>query len=183
MEDTDGGLHPAVDGQSLDEDEDEGAISNEDDDDPQTEQHSSELGSGGRNSSDGSVSGSLSCLMQRRGFDPPLGRKFPLELTWVLTRFPLNSFGWEYKQRSSLCTHAFHRMDSKDPDVHILDAWMPVTKTPSMHHPRRRKVTTSMVGLKSGHIRKKSHPQNGEPQRSSWERRRRRRVGSQWWED
>ena len=32
----------------------------------------------------------------------------------------------EYKPRSSLffllmCTHAFHRTDSKDPDVHVLD--------------------------------------------------------------
>ena len=26
--------------------------------------------------------------------------------------------------------------------------------TPSMHHPRRRNVTTLMVGLKNGHIRK-----------------------------
>ena len=52
---------------------------------------------------------------------------FPLELTWVL--FPKNSFGWEYKPRSSLCTHAFHRMDSKDPDSHVLDGWMLATKT------------------------------------------------------
>ena len=90
---------------------------------------------GGWNSSVGSASGSLSCMLQRRGFDPPLGRKFPvegifpLELAWVLTPFPKNSFGWEYKPRSSLCTHAFHRTDWKDPDVHILDGWMPVTKT------------------------------------------------------
>ena len=42
---------------------------------------------------------------------------------------PKNSFGWEYKPRSSLCTHAFHRSDSKDPDVHVLDGWMPATKT------------------------------------------------------
>ena len=46
----------------------------------------------------GSVLGSLSCLMQRRGFDPPLRRIFlvegicPLELTWVLTPFPQKSF-------------------------------------------------------------------------------------------
>ena len=53
--------------------------------------------------------------MQCCGFDPPLGRifsskgDFSLELTWVLTPFPQNPFGWEYKPRSSLCTHAFHR--------------------------------------------------------------------------
>ena len=82
----------------------------------------------------------------------------PLELTWVLTPFPPNSFGWEYKPKSSLCTHAFHRTDSKDPDVHILDRWILATppplpkqthsNTPSMQHPRRRNVTTSMVGFK-----------------------------------
>ena len=49
----------------------------------------------GRNSSVGSVLGSLSCLMQRHGFDPPPRRffflvegTFPLELTRVLTPFP-----------------------------------------------------------------------------------------------
>ena len=50
----------------------------------------------------------------------PVEGIFPLELTWVQTPFPQNSFGWEYKPRSSLCTHAFHRTDSKDPDVHVL---------------------------------------------------------------
>ena len=42
---------------------------------------------------------------------------------------PPNSFGWEYKPRSSLRTHALHRTDSKDPDVHVLDRRMPATKT------------------------------------------------------
>ena len=59
----------------------------------------------------------------------PVEGIFPLELTWVQTPFPQNSFGWEYKPRSSLCTHAFHCMDSKAPDVHVLDGWMPATKT------------------------------------------------------
>ena len=40
-------------------------------------------------------------------------------------------------------------------------------KKHSMHHPRRRNVTTSMVGFKNGHIRK-NLTQNGEPQRYSW---------------
>ena len=39
--------------------------------------------------------------------------------------------------------------------------------TPSTHHPRRRNVTTLMVGLKNGHIRK-NLTKNGEPQRYSW---------------
>ena len=93
---------------------------------------------GGWNSSVGSA---WARCPQRRGFDPPLGTFsvkgiFPLELTWVQTPFPppkKNSFGWEYKPRSSLCIHAFHRTDSKDPDVHVLDGWMPATKT----HPAR----------------------------------------------
>ena len=90
---------------------------------------------GGRNSSVGSA---WARCPQCRGFDPPLGTFsvewiFPLELTWFKLHSPKNSFGWEYKPRSSLCIHAFHRTDSKDPDVHVLDGWMPATKT----HPAR----------------------------------------------
>ena len=75
------------------------------------------------------------CVMQRRGFDPLLRKSFPvegifpLELTWVLTPFPQNSFGWEYEPRTGLCTHTLHRTDSKDPDIHVLDGWVPATKT------------------------------------------------------
>ena len=59
--------------------------------------------------------------------------------------------------------------------------------TTSIQHPWRWNVTTSVVGLKNGHIRK-SLTQNGEPQRHSWgtqkkekdmqcgERRRRRKT-------
>ena len=55
---------------------------------------------------------------------------FPLELKWFLTPFSAkNSFGWDYKLRSSLCTPAFHHTHSKDPDIHVLDGWMPATKT------------------------------------------------------
>ena len=91
------------------------------------------------NSSAASVLGSLSCLMQQLGFGPPLRRIFlvegifPLELAWVLTAFPQNSFGWEHKPRSSLCTHAFHRTDSKDPDIHVLNGWVLATKTQPAH--------------------------------------------------
>ena len=63
----------------------------------------------------------------------PVEGIFPLELHGFKLHSPQNSFGWEYKPRSSLCTHAFHRTDSKDPDVHVLDGWMPATKT----HPAR----------------------------------------------
>ena len=83
----------------------------------------------------GRVLGLLTCMMQCHRFDPSLGKMFPvewiflLELAWVLAPFPKNSFEWEYKLRSSLCTHAFYRSDSKDPDIHVLDGWMLATKT------------------------------------------------------
>ena len=91
---------------------------------------------GGRNSSVGCA---WARCPQRRGFDPPLGKfsgtgDFSLGVNMGFKlHSPKNSFGWEYKPRSSLCTHAFHRMDSKDPDIHVLDGWMPATKT----HPAR----------------------------------------------
>ena len=51
----------------------------------------------GRNSSVGSVFGSLSCVMQHRGFDLlrnlPVEGIFPLGLTWGLTPYPQNSVG------------------------------------------------------------------------------------------
>ena len=51
-----------------------------------------------------------------------------LQLASVLAPFPQNSLGWEYTPRSNLCTLAFHRTDSNDPDIHVLDGWMPATK-------------------------------------------------------
>ena len=65
--------------------------------------------------------------MQRHGFDPPLGRIFPvegifpLELTWVLTPFPQTLSDESTNTRSSLCIHAVHSTDSKDPDIHVLE--------------------------------------------------------------
>ena len=58
----------------------------------------------------GSVLDSLKCLMQRRGFDLPLGRIFPDEgvfsfkLTWVLTTFPAN-LSDESINRGLVCAH------------------------------------------------------------------------------
>ena len=40
--------------------------------------------------------------------------------------------------------------------------------TPSTHHPRRRNVTTLMVGLKKRSHTQKSHPKVVNPQRYSW---------------
>ena len=84
---------------------------------------------GSPNSSVSSVLDSLSFVMQHCRFNPRLSRIFPLELVWVLTPFPRNSFRWEHKPRSSLCTHAFFHTDSKDLSIHVLDGWMPATKT------------------------------------------------------
>ena len=73
----------------------------------------------------------LAMLVSCLGLVPSL---FVLGLKHSAPQYSLfNSFGWEYKPRSSLCTHAFHLTDSKDPDVHVLDGWMPATKT----HPAR----------------------------------------------
>ena len=66
---------------------------------------------------------------------------------WKL--FPMRVSIW-----GLVCAHnyAFHRMDLKDPDTHVLVRWMPATKnTPSKHHPRRWNVTTHTAVLKNGH--------------------------------
>ena len=101
-------------------------------------------------------------------------RIFPLELTWVLTPFPRNSFGWEYKPRSSLRTYAFHHTLKRSWHSSPWRVNAGNKNTPSMHHPRRWNVTTSMIGLKNCQICKNLTLKNGEPQRSSWESRRRR---------
>ena len=46
---------------------------------------------------------------------------FSLGVSTGLDSIPQNSFGLERKPRSSLCTHTFHRTDSKEPDMHVLD--------------------------------------------------------------
>ena len=58
--------------------------------------------------------------------------------------------------------------DSKDLDIHVLDRWMPATKTyPACNHPRRRNMTNSMAELKNSHIHK-NLTQNVEPHKYSW---------------
>ena len=93
---------------------------------------------------------------------------FSFEFSWVLTPFPQNSFGWEYKPRSSLSTHALYRSDSKDPDIHNLDGWMPETKThPACTIHENGMWLPQWLNEKNGH-KYKILTQNGEPQRYSW---------------
>ena len=60
--------------------------------------------------------------------------------------------------------------------------WMNASNknTPSMHHPWRQNVTTSMVALKNGHIRK-NLTKNGEPQRYSWgtQKKKEKKISAQ----
>ena len=109
----------------------------------------------------------LSLSLWWRGF-------FPLELTWVLTPFP-KTLSDESINRGLVCTHMMHSIAQTQK---ILTCPRQVNadnrNATSMHHPQRQNVTISMAELKNGHICK-NLTKNGEPQRHSWERRRRRR--------
>ena len=102
---------------------------------------------GDRNSSVSSVLGSLSCVMQRCGFDPPLSfqqRGFSLGAN--MGSDSPKTLSDESINRGLACAHkCFPLHQLKDPDIHVLDGWMLATKTPNMCHPRRRNVTTSMA--------------------------------------
>ena len=78
-----------------------------------------------------------------------------------------NSFGWEYKPRSSLCTHAFHSRDSKDPDIHVLDGWMRQQKhtqyTPSVKTECYYLYGWIKKNKKRSHVHK-SHPKWWSPE-------------------
>ena len=54
-------------------------------------------------------------------------------------------------------------MDSKDPDIHVLDGWIPATQ-----HTQHAPSTKTECDYLSGWIKKQSHmqnlTQNGEPQ-------------------
>ena len=93
---------------------------------------------------------------------------FSLGVNMGSDSIPQNSFGLEYKARSSLCSYAFHRRNSKNPDVHVRH----------QKHPQHAPSTKTECDYLNGWIKKKNHirknlTQNGEPQRSSWRRRRR----------
>ena len=72
-----------------------------------------------------------------------------------LTPFPKNS-DWEYKLRSSLCTHAVHHTNWKDPDIHVLDGWKVVTNNKNTQHaPSMKLECVYPYGwIKNGHIHK-----------------------------
>ena len=69
-----------------------------------------------------------------------------------------------YKQRSNLYTIAFYYADCRYLDSHVLDHWIPETKTHLACTVRARCMTASMVTWKKGHIRK-NLIKSGEPQR------------------
>ena len=120
-----------------------------------------------RNSSAGSVLGSLSCLMQRRGFDPHL-RRVSFSCLFVCLGVFLINRGLAFAR-----VHSIARTQKK---ILTFMYWTDKCRrqnTPSLHFPRRRDVTASMVRLKSGHKRK-SLTQSGEPRDVAGERRRRR---------
>ena len=95
----------------------------------------------------------------------PVEGTFPMELTRVRTPLPQNFFGWEYKPRSS---HAFHRTHSRDPYIHVIDGWMPATKThPSCTIHKDGMWLPQWLDWKTDTYAKSS-PQNGGPQRCSW---------------
>ena len=133
----------------------------------------------GRNSSVSSALGLLSCGMQRQGIDPPLSLRWKGFFSWSWHWFGLHSLetlldksinrGLVYAHMHSitLTQRSWHscpwRMDAGNKN------------TPSIRHPRRWNVTTSMAGLEKWSHTKKSPPpppyppKNGETQRYSWE--------------
>ena len=98
------------------------------------------------------VLGLLSCWMQRCGFDTPPGKIFlvkifPLELTWVQTPFPLSD---ESINRGLVCAHMHFIAQTQKILTSCPRRVNAGNKnTPSLHHPQRQNVTTSMVGLKT----------------------------------
>ena len=104
----------------------------------------------------------------------PVEGIFPLELTWVQTPFPKKTLSDESTYRGLVCArvHFIARLKR---------SWRSCPRrvnagnknTPSTHHPRRRNVTTLMVGLKKRSHTQKSHPKIVNPRDIAGERRRR----------
>ena len=99
---------------------------------------------------------------QRRGFDPSLRRFFFfggrrdvfLEVNIGSDSFPLKILLDESVNRGLVAAHLhFKRWHSWSRRVNAGNK-----NTPSMHHSRRRNVTTSIVGLKKRSLTQNSHP-------------------------
>ena len=71
-------------------------------------------------------------LVSLIGGRAPVEGIFPLQWTWVLASFS-KTLSDKSMNQALVCTHAFHRTDSKVPDIQVLDRWMPAAKT----HPAR----------------------------------------------
>ena len=98
-------------------------------------------GGRGGNSSVGNKVGALLCMMKHHALHPhrcrPVERNppppppppVPLGFNIDSDSTSCSSFGWEFKPKFDRCTSAFHRRDSKDPDIHVLDMVMLTAKT------------------------------------------------------
>ena len=114
----------------------------------------------------------------------PVEGLFPLEFTWVLTPsipppHPPKLFRIRV-QTEVYSVHTCIQSQGLKRPWHSCPRWVNAgnKNTPSIHHPRKRNVTTSMVGLKKTppkRLHTQNLTQNGEPQSCSWERKRRRR--------
>ena len=123
--------------------------------------------------------GSLSCLMQRLEFDPPLGRNLSGRgFDMGSDSYPPNSFRLKYKLRCSLCTQAFHCTDSKDHDIHILDC--ETGECWQQKHTQHVPSMKTKCNYLSGWIRKRSKlsPKMMNPRDLAVEHKRRRSICS-----
>ena len=84
-------------------------------------------------------------LTLRRIFQ--VNKIFPVEILWVLTPFPKNSIWWEYKPRSSLCTH-MHPLHGPKRRPRRINS----SNKNSQHAPSMKTecdyLSTSMIGIK-----------------------------------
>ena len=76
--------------------------------------------------------------------------------------------------RGLVCAHAFHCMDSKDPDIPVPDRWMPASKTYPACTIHEDRMWLPLWSDKKRLHTQKSHPKTVNPS-CSWEGRRIRR--------
>ena len=107
-----------------------------------------------------SVGSAWACCPQRRGFDPPLGTfsgrgDFSLGVNMGSNSIPPKTPSDESINRGLVYAH-MHSIARTQKMLTFMSKTGECRQqnTPSTHHPRRRNVTTLMIGLKNGHIRK-----------------------------